>query len=134
MKHLDNGIQKSGLINNRIKWIDISKGIAILTVIIGHVKSIPWEPWRKIIFSFHTPLFFIVAGYTASANLSWKNIKKYANRLLGPYLFASVLVSIVRMLQGSNLLTELRRMLFGILLNTQLRNILAYFPIHRLVL
>ncbi len=41
----------------RIEWIDIAKGIAILAMVAGHVSLLPWEPVRKLIFSFHMPLF-----------------------------------------------------------------------------
>ena len=47
---------------NRINWIDISKGIAIVLVIIGHL-NVKWFPNIGIIideiYSFHMPLFFI---------------------------------------------------------------------------
>lgn len=97
----------------RIQWIDIAKGIAILAVVVGHVSIIPWEPYRKIIFSFHMPLFFIAAGYTSKTDLSWKAVKKLAIRLLVPYVFACILVGIVNLLQGSNFPTEVMRMLWG---------------------
>ena len=43
----------------RVQWIDCAKGIAILLVIIGHTIG---YPIREMIFSFHMPLFFILAG------------------------------------------------------------------------
>ena len=53
--------EKMGKANGkRIDWLDISKGIAIIMVVVGHISSLPWEPYRKIIFSVHMPLFFIV--------------------------------------------------------------------------
>ena len=62
----------------RIEWIDISKGIAILLVIFGHVSILPWAPYKKLIFSVHMPLFFIVAGLTASGE-NWNTIYKETN-------------------------------------------------------
>lgn len=44
----------------RLDWIDIAKGIGILTMVLGH-NIVSLQP---IIFSFHMPLFFILAGYT----------------------------------------------------------------------
>ena len=43
--------------------LDITKGIGILLVIIGHCGSIPYMPIRHLIFTFHMPLFFLVSGY-----------------------------------------------------------------------
>ena len=60
----------------RIEWIDISKGIAILLVIFGHVSILPWAPYKKLIFSVHMPLFFIVAGLTASGKTGIQYIKE----------------------------------------------------------
>lgn len=42
---------------------DIMKGIGILLVIVGHLNLIPMDPYRRIIFSFHMPLFLILSGY-----------------------------------------------------------------------
>lgn len=97
----------------RLQWLDIAKGIAILAVVAGHMANIPWEPYRKMIFSFHMPLFFIATGYTVKPEISWKSVKKLAVRLLGPYIFACVLVGAVEILRGSNLQTELLRMVWG---------------------
>lgn len=97
----------------RVQWLDIAKGIAILTVVIGHVSIIPWEPYRKIIFSFHMPLFFIAAGYTTKPFFSWDAVKKAAKRLLVPYLLTCLLIGIVKLQQGSNLQTEIARIFWG---------------------
>lgn len=49
----------------RIEWIDICKGIAILLVIIGHSGLTTGFAFdvKKLIYSFHMPLFFIISGY-----------------------------------------------------------------------
>lgn len=49
--------------NTRLAWIDIAKGIAIICTIIGHTVSYGSKV-RNLIFSFHMPLFFLLAGYT----------------------------------------------------------------------
>ena len=49
--------------NKRIAWLDIAKGIAIICTIIGHNIPVGGNV-RNLIFSFHMPLFFILAGYT----------------------------------------------------------------------
>ena len=40
---------------------DIMKGIGILAVMIGHYNDIPYMPIRHFCFSFHMPLYFIIA-------------------------------------------------------------------------
>lgn len=47
--------------SSRLKWADIAKGIGIVLVVWGH-SSLPFE-FRKWIYSFHMPLFFILSGY-----------------------------------------------------------------------
>lgn len=47
---------------NRVEWIDVAKGIAIILMILGHCISV--DSWlRLIIFSFHMPFFLIASGY-----------------------------------------------------------------------
>lgn len=50
-------------IKKRLDWLDVSKGIAIVCTIVGHIAPFNGNI-RNIIFSFHMPLFFILAGYT----------------------------------------------------------------------
>ncbi len=44
----------------RIGWIDVTKGIAILLVILGH--SLVGLKINDYIFAFHMPVFFITSG------------------------------------------------------------------------
>ncbi|WP_278969986.1 acyltransferase family protein [Megasphaera elsdenii] len=48
---------------NRVGWIDVAKGIAIVLVIIGHTVQFGGGT-RNFIFSFHMPLFFLLSGFT----------------------------------------------------------------------
>lgn len=52
-------------------WIDLVKGVAICLVVMGHF---PWSGSGQIIknaiYSFHMPLFFIMAGCTAAISAS----------------------------------------------------------------
>lgn len=49
--------------NNKLReeYMDVAKGIAILTVIMGH--CIHDCVIKKLIFSFHMPIFFLISGY-----------------------------------------------------------------------
>lgn len=45
---------------HRIRWIDIAKGICMLSVILGHMASTTFA----FTFAYHLPVFFILSGYT----------------------------------------------------------------------
>jgi acyltransferase len=67
--------------------IDNARGMAILLVILGHVPGLASD-FSKWIFSFHVPLFFIIAGMSAP-NYPLPLIaysRKLARNLLIPFL------------------------------------------------
>lgn len=47
--------------NNRVAWLDIAKGMAIILMVLGHT-SIPAVA-SNFIYAFHMPLFFIALGH-----------------------------------------------------------------------
>lgn len=51
--------------HNRTKWIDATRGIAILITILGHCIGILENPENRFILSFHMPLFFFLSGLCA---------------------------------------------------------------------
>ena len=56
--------------SNRIKWVDMAKGIAMLMVIVGHTTKVSKPPLAiltitAILYSFHIPVFIILSGYTS---------------------------------------------------------------------
>lgn len=97
----------------RMGWLDTAKGIAILLMVAGHIPQIDLHPWRLMIFTFHMPLFFMAAGYTAKAELRWSSIKKSAARLLIPYLGAALIGAVWNLLHNSSLTAELLRVFWG---------------------
>ena len=69
----------------RIEWVDAAKGIGILMVMFGH----HWLDWKYCyyFYSFHMPLFFILAGYTFSDRRApFDFIKQKAKVLIIPYV------------------------------------------------
>lgn len=52
---------------------DMLKGWAILLVIVGHVSSIS-PIVKSLIFSFHMPLFFLVAGWFFHPKVDLRNL------------------------------------------------------------
>lgn len=75
--------------SKRLDWIDIAKGIAIILVIVGHTVPNP-SPLRHAIFSFHMPVFFILAGYTFRPKPWRELLSGSVPRLLMPYLVLSL--------------------------------------------
>lgn len=78
----------------RENWIDFTKGIAILLVVIGHVNSGLRESTVFInhkgfldyvdftIYNFHMPLFFAISGYLYSKTTTVDNFEGYKNSII----------------------------------------------------
>jgi len=75
---------------------DIMKGIGILLMITCHFFGWNHPYLAKSISSFHMPMFFIVAGYFSKSFAGWDAakgvVKRYALRLVIPFVFAQLLV------------------------------------------
>ena len=88
-------------IGSRLGWIDCLRGIAILLVLIGHLRIFgrvfPFQIY-KFINGFHMPLFFMLAGYLFKQERPFSElIHKIAYRYIIPYFI----------LCGINLLIEI---------------------------
>ena len=82
--------------SKRVEWIDITKGIAIFLMVIGH-SSLPIAG-NKFIWSFHMPLFYIVSGMLLNKERYSKFeefIKRCIFSLLIPYIFFTIIVTII---------------------------------------
>lgn len=83
--------------NNRIGYLDFLRGIAIITVVMGHIIQYNFSGAASVscfnfIYSFHMGFFFFISGCTAalvSQRNTWSNfvpfVKKKALQLLVPY-------------------------------------------------
>lgn len=98
----------------RLKHIDIAKGICIVLVVIGHFMPANAPEWykvlRDIIYCFHMPLFMYVSGFVYARYqkpIPYKNfvVKKF-KRLMLPYFFVSVLVIGIKLLTERNMPVE----------------------------
>lgn len=75
------------MIKQKINWIDNLKVIGILAVILGHINS----PFGTFIYSWHMPLFFMIAGFFIKFDLAIKAfLKKDFKRLMIPYFIFSI--------------------------------------------
>ena len=77
----------------RIELIDIAKAITIILVILGHTTGNLETPmYRRLLYSFHMPLFFFLAGLSIRPKvlktlLEWKDFfKKNLLALVVPYI------------------------------------------------
>lgn len=68
----------------RLRWLDCAKGIGMICVIIGHIGI---SQFGAILYAFHLPLFFVLAGYSFyPANISFRSfVLKKTKRMLIPY-------------------------------------------------
>lgn len=73
--------------SQRIPEFDIIKGIAIISVIVGHYINLPLIP--TIIWSFHMPLFVFFNGYFYKPD---KPISSIANAYMKPYVIVWLLL------------------------------------------
>lgn len=80
---------------HRISWIDICKGIGILSVLYAH--ALDANSVRYLFYSFHIPLFFFLSGvvfHHRNNENFFRSLRKSVNGILKPYLFFS-LISII---------------------------------------
>lgn len=78
--------------NKRIEWADYAKAFGIFLMLLGH-NELANKGLFDWIYTFHMPLFFIMAGYFTSENVSGfgNYVKKNARQLLIPYVFFYIL-------------------------------------------
>lgn len=83
----------------RLEYIDVSRGIVILLMVLGHLAPFDGHVFR-IIFSFHMPFFFFVSGYCSS--LAWKNTGffPFLCKISGRYIVPNICYSIILIVIG----------------------------------
>ena len=81
--------------SQRIEWIDCWKGLAIITVVVGHII----DPVSKYIFWFHMPLFFFISGYLYRKKTDYSAFfKKKFFHLIVPYFSFLLLFTLLQYL------------------------------------
>lgn len=103
-------MQTSTKTSERLLWVDISKGITIILMVIGHANLPIYA--RNLIWAFHMPLFFILSGFTTKwSELSFRTLlQKRIKSLLVPFLGYSIIDFIIYYfyLDGPDLITILQ--------------------------
>lgn len=82
---------------SRIAYIDITKGVAMILVVMHHCGMV--RDWgMEIITMIDVPLFFLCSGFLAyKTNYNYRNeILKKAQGLLLPFVLALLLISVIR--------------------------------------
>ena len=107
----------------RMKWLDISKGIAILLVLIGHgmrdtmrVENGALDYIYRVCYVFHMSFFFFLSGYTLRKSISKYHragtmIIKKVKILLVPWFCYTVLIYCI--FQVAFLISPIKRVLEG---------------------
>lgn len=79
--------------NKRIKWIDVAKGICMISVIMGHLGV---ENINYVVYAYHLSLFFILSGYTMKQTVVNKDyLNKRFKSLMLPYFVTCICVMIM---------------------------------------
>lgn len=90
--------------SNRIEWIDATKALAIVLMIIGHTVEFGTFT-RNLIFSFHMPVFVLLSGYTYKVRKDKSKLIeatiKDVKRLLGPVILTFIIEITLRFLTGN---------------------------------
>lgn len=118
--------------NQRIAWIDSSKGIGILLVVLGHT-FLPID-LKSFIFSFHVPLFFFISGFlTTKKDLKFQEfIVKRIKSLIVPYFiysFIFIIYMIIRVQTGTIENVDITRFLVGVFYSIGVDNWMVIIPL-----
>lgn len=80
---------------NRVRYLDIYKGIGIILVVLGHLEITPY-PLKIWLNAFHIPLFFVAAGLLIGESRSYEResvliVRGRARSVLIPYFWFSLI-------------------------------------------
>lgn len=93
----------------RIIWIDIMRGILMISIVMGHIYTTGLL--RKYLYSFHVPAFFFLSGYCFHYSRNFKLfLSKKIKTVVIPY-FSFSLFSILLFAVGSKIVNSLSKIL-----------------------
>ena len=79
--------------SERLRSVDIARGIGILSIIVGHF-GIP--AIVRVVFTYHIPVFFLITGYFMKEEPIPLFLRKKAKTLLFPYLLTCLAVILLQ--------------------------------------
>jgi fucose 4-O-acetylase-like acetyltransferase len=103
-------VVNTAAVAKRVGYVDITKGIGIILVVMGHNDFALISPFaHKLIYSFHMPMFFFMSGMFFKPDVPfWNFIRQRFHRLLKPFgvmllliYFASLSFSKVSLVMAS---------------------------------
>ncbi len=102
--------------NGRVKYVDIARGIAIISMVMGHtIQGLSHE----IVYSFHMPLFIILSGMFYKERNFKETIKNIFFKLILPYVICTLVVEVLTCkymaLMGYYIIDWLRQISFSVL-------------------
>ena len=82
------------ILQKRVPYVDIAKGIGIILVVMGHNDFALISPFaHKLIYSFHMPMFFFMSGMFFKSDMPFLNFfKNRFHRVLKPFLAILLLI------------------------------------------
>lgn len=116
--------------NDRVRWIDIAKGIGIIFVIYAHVLGS--HDYRHLIYAFHMPFFFFLSGavYKSDKYINVLNfLKKNIKSILIPYLifaFVSFILWLTRFNSFNNIHPQIIKQFLSIFYGNSNLGLLAF--------
>lgn len=138
--------------NQRLKFIDMAKGLAITAMVLGHCYSVDGGFIIRYIYSFHMPLFFITTGVlygirdneSKSLQISPNNILKRVKSLMIPYLIWGTIyqlfIAFLKIVGGAPIMENLKEGISNVLrctgsamwfLPVMLSSVLVFFIFRR---
>ena len=98
------GAEKS-LLNKRIVWVDNAKAIAMFCIVLGHIMVESFT--QSIVYSFHIPTFFFLAGYCFHDRLPFPEyVVNKLKRIMVPYFFFGLAAIFFYIVYGTVTKTE----------------------------
>lgn len=68
---------------NRMRSVDIARGIAIISIILGHMSI---GMVNRVVYTFHVPIFYVLTGYFMKPEKLKCFVKRKARIILLPYM------------------------------------------------
>lgn len=99
-KQMTNLFVNKSVESESAQYWEVAKGITIILMILGHV-SIP-EYLRRIIYSFHIPLFIITSGYFIKSYDIKRTFTRSIKSLLYPYCVTCVISAVIFAVIGNH--------------------------------
>ncbi len=74
---------------SRVRYLDIARGICMISIVLGHLGN---SSINRIVFTYHIPIFYLIAGYFSKKESIPDYLKHKAKTVLVPYYISAALV------------------------------------------